>query len=576
MSASAHPVDLVLAWHMHQPDYRDGAGGEFRLPWVYLHAIKDYSDMAGHLERHPRVRAVVNFVPVLLEQLEDYGEQFSSGALRDPLLRLLGRSESGPLTPAERGFAMDVCFHANHERMVKPFPAYRRLHDLFRSLEPHGPSALEYLSDRYFFDLLVWYHLAWTGETLRRESELVTRLMTLGEHFSETQRRELIELIGRTVRAIIPRFRALAQSGQVELSTTPYFHPIAPLLIDFSAARDAQPEIALPASSVYPGGRERTLCQLRASCEAHERHFGARPAGLWPAEGAISSPFVRLAAEQGFAWLASSQSVLAGSMARNRDAAPHPAASSYRPYRLADLAGNCAFFFRDDRLSDLIGFQYAKWHGQDAAVNFITELDAIGRAAPAAERPLVSVILDGENAWEYYPYNGYYFFEALYGRLESDAAIRTHTFSSYLAARSDETQTRGGFAEFGTLDDLAAGSWIAGNLSTWIGSPDKNHAWDLLCAAKQSFDLVLASGRLDATRRRAALRQLGDCEASDWFWWFGDYNPAAAVASFDRLYRDKLKNLYLLLELPAPAALGVPISHGRGAPELGGAMRRSS
>ncbi|MBI3376431.1 MAG: glycoside hydrolase [Betaproteobacteria bacterium] len=570
-----HAVDLVLAWHMHQPDYRDPVSGEFRLPWVYLHAIKDYSDMAGHLERHPGVRVVVNFVPVLLDQLQDYGDQFASGELRDPLLRLLGRSEATALTPAERRFAIELCFHANHERMVKPFPAYRRLYDLFCSLEPQGASALEYLSDRFFYDLLVWYHLAWTGETLRRGSEPVARLMALGEHFSEAQRRELLELIGRTVRSIVPRYRALAEAGRVELSTTPYFHPIAPLLIDFGAARDAQPEIALPASSVYPGGRERSIAQLQAAREAHERHFGAQPAGLWPAEGAVSRPFAQLAAEQGFAWLASSQSVLGRSLARNRTATPADAASRHRPYRLTDCAANCALFFRDDRLSDLIGFQYAKWHGQDAAVNFISELEAIGRAVPAAERPLVSVILDGENAWEYYPYNGYYFFEDLYGRFETDAAVRTHTFSSYLAAHPGEAGAADGFAQFGALDNLAAGSWIAGNFSTWIGSTDKNHAWDLLCAAKQSLDLVFASGRLDGVRKQAALRQLGDCEASDWFWWFGDYNPAAAVASFDRLYRGKLRNLYQLLELPAPAALDVPISRGRGEPELGGAMRRS-
>ena len=570
-----HSVDLVLAWHMHQPDYRDSATGEFRLPWVYLHAIKDYSDMAGHLEHHPGVRVVVNFVPVLLDQLNDYAEQFASGELRDPLLRLLARNEAPALTPAERSFAIELCFHANHERMVKPFPAYHRLLDLFRSLERHGASALEYLSDRFFYDLLVWYHLAWTGETLRRESEPVARLMALGERFSEAHRRELLELIGKTVRSIIPRYRALAESGRVELSTTPYFHPIAPLLIDFGAARDAQPEIALPESTVYPGGRDRSIAQLKAACEAHERHFGARPAGLWPAEGAVSRTFAELAAEQGFAWLASSQSVLGRSLARSKALAPSIAASPYRPYRLADCAGNCAFFFRDDRLSDLIGFQYSKWHGQDAAVNFISELEAIGRAAPAGERPLVSVILDGENAWEYYPYNGYYFFEALYGRFESVTALEMHTFSSYLAAHPGEPDAPGGFAQFGELDNLAAGSWIAGNFSTWIGSPDKNQAWDLLCAAKQSLELVFASGRLDAGRKQAALRQLGDCEASDWFWWFGDYNPAAAVASFERLYRSKLRNLYHLLELPAPAALDVPISLGKGAPEMGGAMRRS-
>ena len=574
MNASSHAVDLVLVWHMHQPDYRDGATGEFRLPWVYLHAIKDYSDMARHLERHPGVSAVVNFVPVLLDQIEDYGEQFSGGRLRDPLLRLLCRGEAAPLSAAERELAMQHCFHADHQKMIASFQAYSRLHELFRSLEPQGAGALEYLSDRYVYDLLVWYHLAWTGETLRRESELVTRLMTQGERFSEAQRRELFELIGSTVQQVIPRFRRLAESGQVELSTTPYHHPIGPLLIDFAAARETLPEIVLPAAPVYPGGRERTSCQLRAACEAHQRHFGTRPTGLWPAEGAVSTAFVRLAIEHGFSWIASSQSVLATSLARSHTAAAP--ALPYRPYRLTGIPSQCAFFFRDDRLSDLIGFQYAKWHGQDAATNFVSEIASIGRSAPPGTRPVVSVILDGENAWETYPYNAYYFFESLYGHLETESAVHTHTFSTYLAKRAGESGVVAGYPEFGELADLAAGSWIAGNLATWIGSPEKNHAWDLLCAAKQSLDLVFASGRLDAPRRTAALRQLGDCEASDWFWWFGDYNPAEAVASFDRLFRGKLRNLYRLLDLPAPAALDLPVSHGGGTPELGGAMRRST
>jgi len=227
-------------------------------------------------------------------------------------------------------------------------------------------------------------------------------------------------------------------------------------------------------------------------------------------------------------------------------------------------------------LSDRIGFEYQKWHGSDAAANFVGELEHIAAQAPQDERPLVSVILDGENAWEHYPYNGYYFLQALYQALEAHAYIRPTTYAAFLRGTAGAAAAGPPPAATHRLERLVAGSWVFGNFATWIGSGDKNRAWDLLCAAKQSYDLVVASGRLDAARSAAAERQLADCEGSDWFWWFGDYNPSAAVASFDQLFRAKLAHLYRLINLPAPAALSEPISHGQGAPEGGGSMRRAN
>ena len=245
----------------------------------------------------------------------------------------------------------------------------------------------------------------------------------------------------------------------------------------------------------------------------------------------------------------------------------NPQCTLYRSYRHVGTAPDLALFFRDDRLSDLIGFEYAKWNGHDAAVNFISELEAIASGAADGETPLVSVILDGENCWEYYAYNGYYFLDELYRLLESHPLICTTTYRAYLGQA-----TIGAAA----LERITAGSWVFGNFTTWMGSADKNRAWDFLCAAKRSFDLVIASGRLDQEQASAAYRQLAACEASDWFWWLGDYNPRFAVTSFDQLYRDDLSNLYRLLNLPVPADLAHPISHGSGHPEAGGAMRRAA
>jgi alpha-amylase/alpha-mannosidase (GH57 family) len=254
VAAQTPRLDFVLLWHMHQPDYRDYATGEFTLPWVCLHALKDYADMAAYLEAHPGMRAVVNFVPILLDQIEDYAEQLTSGSLRDPLLRLLARDHLDDLADKDRRLVLDSCWHANHVRMIEPFPVYRRLKQIFSLVEEQGEGALSYLSGQYLADLLTWYHLAWTGETVRRNNALVPQLLAKGERFSLADRRALLHLIRDTICGLIPRYRKLAESGRVELSSTPHFHPLAPLLIDFGTARYALPNASCPSRRATRAG----------------------------------------------------------------------------------------------------------------------------------------------------------------------------------------------------------------------------------------------------------------------------------------------------------------------------------
>ena len=564
------PLQLVLLWHMHQPDYRNYETGEFMLPWVYLHAIKDYTDMVYHLESHPSVKAVVNFVPVLLDQLEDYAAQFASGQLRDPLLRLLGTPDLEQISMSDRLRIFDSCFRSNHTTMMQPYPAYRRLHDMHERLRERGEAELAYLSGQYLSDLLVWYHLVWTGESVRRNNETVVRLMTQGARFSHTDRVELLNLIGELIQGLIPRYRKLAESGQIELSTTPHYHPLAPLLIDFSSARDSMPGVSLPTEAVYPGGRSRVASQLTSAIASHSRRFGARPSGVWPAEGAVSEPLLEILAEQDCQWSASGEGVLVHSLRESYPAEPLPERGRYlyRAYRLTGKADGVVCFFRDERLSDMIGFEYSKWFGRDAAEHLAHSLEDISRNAIPGETPIVSVILDGENAWEYYPYNGYYFLNDLYEILENHTVIRSTTYHDYIAS------VKSGDAV--ALPVLAAGSWVYGTFSTWIGDRAKNQAWDLLCAAKYSYDLVMQSGRLAEEEKAKVERQLASCESSDWFWWLGDYNPPHVVESFDKLFRANLANLYCLLKLPVPASVREPISQGGGTPESGGTMRRAS
>lgn len=559
------PLRVVLCWHMHQPQYRDLLSGHYQLPWTYLHAIKDYVDMAAHLEAEPMARAVVNFVPIVLEQIEDYRDQFDgflhhSAPLRDPLLAALAM----PVLPGDASQRMGLihaCLRINEKRGIQRFPHYHKLAEMAGWLCAH-PHGVLYASDAFLGDLLVWYHLAWLGETVRRRDLRIKRLLDKGCGYSMHDRRQLLEVIGELLAGIIPRYRALAQRGQVELSMTPYAHPIMPLLIDLNSAREAMPHAPMPAQGLYPGGETRVRWQIERGLEVFERCFGIRPQGCWPAEGAVSDATMHMLAEYGFAWSASGEGVLRHSLARAgrfNEAARNE--WLFRPYRVAG-APETACFFRDDGLSDLIGFSYSEWHADDAVGNLVHHLENIAGACRG--RPaVVSIILDGENAWEYYPENGYYFLSALYRRLAHHPAIELSTFgASVNEVRAAE------------LPHLVPGSWVYGTLSTWIGSHDKNRGWDMLTQAKHAFDRADAAGDLnDAAKRALAETQLAMCEGSDWFWWFGDYNPAETVSDFEQLYRRHLANLYQVVGEEPPESLTHSISQGGGSPQRGGVMR---
>ncbi len=555
------PLELIILWHMHQPDYRDPETGRFVLPWVYLHALKDYSDMAAHLEAHPRMRAVVNFVPILVEQLEDYCRQFETGTFRDPLLSLLGQPDFSTLQESERRFILERCFHANVATMIVPFAPYQRLHEQYTGAKAKGADPAAGFTAAMLADLITWYHLAWMGETERRVRGLFAELAAKGEGFTADERLRLRKFIGDVLQSIVPRYRALATRGQIELSATPYSHPLAPLLIDFSSTRESAPDAELPNVPGYPGGTERVRAHIARACADHDKWFGAAPQGIWPAEGAVSRDLLALLGETHTGWAATSAAVLANSLRRYPVPDSPPAGEQvYFSYRLHD-SPTPVLFFRDEELSDLIGFEYKTWWASDAAKHFVSRLEKIRARIPEGEMRVVSVILDGENAWEYYPYNGFYFFKEFYGRLEAHPDIQPTTFSAHLAAHPLATRR---------LEGLAAGSWVHGNFLKWIGSPDKNRAWELLCAAKQAYDRIFPSGAPPATERL-----LRACESSDWFWWFGDYDPQGTVASFDALFRQNLRALYRALGVAPPAALDEPVSHGGAAPESQGTMQRA-
>jgi len=561
-------LGVALLWHLHQPYYKE-PDGRYRLPWVYLHAIKDYAEMAAHLEAHPAAKATVNWTPTLLTQLSDYAVRLArfldhGEPVGDRLLDWLSGAVPLPEDLEGRRQVVQACRRANPPTMVHPHPHF---HHLLAWVEEGGFGCccerLRYLNDQFLYDLLTWYHLAWCGVSLRQKEPTLQRLAAQAAAFSGEDRRALVRVIAETIATLPERYRRLAERGQIELSLTPYGHPIAPLLLDFAAAHESRPQDPLPEKN-YPGGAERLRWHLDAGFALFEELFGFRPNGLWPAEGAICERSLALFAEYGVQWCASGEKVwFASAQASGWDtdylASKHglfaPIAWRDQPLRL---------FFRDDGLSDMIGFTYQHWRAEDAVEHLVAALERIAASyGLEAGEHTVLIALDGENAWEYYPNNGWDFLTLLYERLSHHPKLVMRTVSEAVAARRAPNR----------LERVRAGSWVQGNLATWIGSDAKNRAWAALVALKEAIDARWATW--DEARRAVVAQQLAYCEASDWFWWFADHNPLEAVTEFDFLFRAHLAEAYRLLGSAPPEALAQPFPTGGGAAELGGTMQRA-
>jgi alpha-amylase/alpha-mannosidase (GH57 family) len=519
-------VRLAILWHMHQPYYEDLATGEHILPWVRLHAIKDYYGMVALLEEFPGVRVTFNLVPSLLVQVQ----RFAEDRAKDRHL-LAGLTAADELDTDERAFLIAHGFHAPLERMIRPFPRYAELHT--RRFWP------DTFTTEDLRDLQVWHKLAWMDpDWLIRDPRLM-RLVEKGSQFTEDDKATLRAVELDLLRRVIPAYEAAAGRAQIELSTSPFYHPILPLLCDTDSHLRAHPHSALPRGLFsWPGDAAEQLARAFA---LHSSLFGAAPRGVWPSEGSVSDAAVKLIADTGCAWIATDEGILARSLNQ-----PITGEALYRPYAVGDPAKPLRCLFRDHGLSDLIGFSYQSWDADAAADDFIRQVREAGRRfedSGGGGDATVSVILDGENAWEHYPGGGRPFLRSLYSRLQQSDGIATVTMSEAAAAPARR------------LDHLFPGSWINGDLYIWAGHRDDHRAWSQLAAARQTFDRHAAS--VTEADRTRAFEELLIAEGSDWFWWYGDDHASDHDREFDELFRRHVRNVYSALGLPAPDALYV-------------------
>ncbi len=541
---SKKPLCVAFLWHMHQPDYFNKKTGEYYLPWTRLHAVKDYYDMGALVAQVPGMHLAFNIVPSLIDQLILYGQ----GTAREIHASLTLR-DAADLDEGEKVFLLRNFFQLGWKHMLFPYARYKELLERRGRQSERGeyPDGLANYTTQDFRDLQVWFNLSWCGSELRRDPE-ISALFTKGSGFTEEEKKRLLRLQYSFIGRILPFYRKLSQENGVEFSVTPYYHPILPLLCDSRSASEAQPEIALPAMpfSFPDDARE----QIGRAQTRYQEIFGRSPNGMWPSEGSISDASLELAREAGVMWLASDEGVLANSLQkRGRWNGSLPPEQKYSAQRWGPGTEGPCLFFRDRGLSDRVGFTYSSWDPREAAADFLTGLWEIRGSLPDNGRHyIVPVILDGENAWEHYPGNGTEFLLSLYQLLTSAKEFRTVGFSEFLDLEPHREQ----------LDSVVAGSWIYGNLATWIGHPEKNRAWEELAAARSLLQSSQASA-YEKTMCEAALQEMLVAEGSDWFWWYGDDHQTENAAEFDALFRNRIKNVYRLLGQPYPAVLDLPI-----------------
>jgi len=526
----AQRIRIALWWHMHQPCYQDSADGKLAMPLTFLHAVKDYYDMLHLSMGREGVRTTFNLVPSLMDQIELSGRPDSDVFINT----LLKRPDE--LGEEERSFLLKFLFLGDVNHQILPLPRYYHLYEKWERKSAHGDGARFFLPAE-ILDLEVLFLLSWTGTAIRQEEPLVRTLIARESHFTQEEKEELVRLLQGRVSTILESYRRALAGGGIEITTTPYYHPILPLLFDFENARVVEKDLPLPAIRCCLEGD--AALQVEKAMARFKDVFDVPCRGMWSAEGAISPESLSLMARNGVAYTGSDEEVLANSLGVRFPDFGGNRELVYRPWKVRTAEGEISVFFRDRTLSDLIGFTFQRMGAAPAVSTFLGRIREI-RKGLKTEDAVIPIILDGENAWEHYPDNGREFLDRLYDALGSDESIQMVTLSEALDPSAGEV-----------LDRVVPGSWIGGRLSTWMGHPEKNRAWELLCRAKKLLGPYLPD--LDRGTQEKVREQILIGEGSDWYWWFGDDHFTTLADRFDGLFRLHLINAFRFAGVDTPS-----------------------
>lgn len=516
------PIFVHILWHMHQPWYWNESRGVFVLPWVRTHATKDYLFMGRLLERFPSVRVTFNFAPSLLRQIELYLEG------KEDRVMQLARKETASLTEKEKEEICDLFFWVSSPCVFESWPRYGELWE-------KREVALSSFGIQDFLDLQVLYQLIWFDPLLLQEDADVRRLHEKGRNYTEEDKSLVFEITMRVFRSIIPQYRKLMERGQIEVAFSPFYHPILPLLADAHVVRVFQKDVPLP--SVRYAFPHDALVQIRRGKEYARDVWGRDIAGMWPSEGSVSEDILYLAHREGVEWVATGEEVLFHSLGKQRTGEGQAPEVLYLPHCFRKDGCKVTIFFRDRVLSDAIGFEYRYLRPQEAVEDFVARLKDIRRRLSPEGTFIANIILDGENAWEYYKDNGLPFLAGLYEALSGSSEIVTTTPSRYLESAQNVP----------VLEHLVPGSWIFGNFTSWIGHPEKNWAWEKLFKVRERFERE--KSWLSPSLRGRVYELLLQAEGSDWFWWLGEDHPSPQKEIFIACFLSLLEEAERLMQV---------------------------
>jgi len=520
---------VSFLWHMHQPYYKDDLSGTIKMPWVFLHAIKDYYDMPWYIDRFDNIKGTFNLVPSLLVQLKEY-EDFH---VNDELLNAI-RKDVDFLSDEERVYLIEYLFFSNEENCIAPFKRYRSLLEKKRGYNSHEEAAKAFLNSE-FLDLEVLFLLSWCGEYLRQNSKIIKSFIKKGENYTHEDKLKLLKTLSEFIKEIVPYYKRLKTQKKIDISTTPFYHPIEPLLFDIKSAKESNFHTPLPKDPASL--RDDGILHIKNALSYYQEQFGESPKGFWPAEGSVSYEFLEEIGKRGIKWACSDEEILYKTIKAFRKD------DIYKRNRLHFKEGGIYLFFRERTISDLIGFSYSGWEEDKAVDDFMKRLKSIYDNSHKSCN--INIILDGENAWEHYKNNAFDFFDKLYKKIEENSKWCECSFFDEVAdnEKIDENE----------LYNLVPGSWINGDFRIWIGHEEKNRAWELLFETKRDFNRV--KDTFEPSLIAKIEKEFMIAEGSDWFWWYGDDHFTVQKEEFDALFRKHLINIYTLMKMPPPDTL---------------------
>lgn len=530
------PLKIAIMWHFHQPYYK--MEGEFILPWVRLHGVKDYNDLPELFFEFPNIKQTINIVPSLRLQIEEY----ISGTTKDKIQRLT-QIEPQKLSFEEKKEILRLFFLCNLDNMILPYPRYKELWTMAQN-----ENTINLFNEQDWIDLQVWYNLTWFGHFSKNRTP-IKRLFNKEKNFTIEERNLVLDFHNEILKEIKPTFQYLYQLGQIEISVSPFYHPILPLLVSSKSVLEAMPNAELPTNEFsYPQDAE---VQVKMAIDFFINNFHYHPQGMWPSEGSISDDVLSIISKNNIKWIASDEDVLSNTLKEK-----YKSYYKYFPILYKKENTKIAILFRDHSLSDSIGFVYSRWNPSDASANFCSQLSNIktylvnSLGEECLKYAVVSVILDGENCWEFYQDNGIHFQRELFSKLSNTDEFVTVT------CREATSEENLGYIE--PINHVRAGSWINADFKIWAGHKEHRIAWSFLSEARKAIEEN--KNKVDESKIRKALEEAYICEGSDWFWWYGDEHVAENKSDFDILFRWHLSQIYKNLDLIPPEELSKPIS----------------